>query len=65
MGRIVKLLGWGGQVFAEKTLGWNGCTIRKGQQEHSRGKSFEDLFTLRGRRRIEEKYSGPHKRDRG
>jgi DNA-binding protein Fis len=30
MARIVKELGYGGQIKAEKELGWNRKTIRKG-----------------------------------
>ena len=48
MGKEVDLLGWGGQSFAEKVLGWNRCTIRKGQAEFQRGQSFEDRFEQRG-----------------
>jgi hypothetical protein len=53
MGKVVDLLGWGGQSFAEKFLGWNRGTIRKGQAELS-GQAIEDRFKQRGRRRVEE-----------
>ena len=55
MGNVVDLLGWGGQSFAEQSLGWNRCTIRKGQAEFQSGQVIEDRFKQRGRRRIEER----------
>ena len=55
MGRVVNLLGRGGQRFAEQTLGWNRQTLRKGQQELHRGQSIQDRFHERGRRRAEER----------
>lgn len=54
MGEVVELLGWGGQSFAERELGWNRGTIRKGQKEIRSGQRIEDGFGQRGRRRIEE-----------
>ena len=54
MGRVVDLLGLGGQRFAEKFLGWNRGTIRKGQMELRSGQAIEDHFEQRGRRRTEE-----------
>ena len=53
MGEVVELLGWGGQSFAERELGWNRGTIRKGQKEVRDGQRIEDRFEQRGRRRIE------------
>ncbi len=53
MGEVVNLLGRGGQSFAERTLGWNRGTIRKGLAEIQSGQAFEDRFDLRGRRRVE------------
>ncbi len=53
MAKVVNLLGWGGQSFAEHVLGWNRCTIRKGQAEIKNGQAIEDRFERRGRRRIE------------
>ena len=55
MGKVVELLGWGGQSFAEKVLGWNRCTIRKGQADLHSGQAFEDRVEQRGRRRVEER----------
>ncbi len=55
MGKVVSLLGWGGQSFAEQVLGWNRCTIRKGQAELQNGQAIEDRFEQRGRRRVEER----------
>lgn len=55
MGRVVDLLGWGGQSFAEQVLGWNRSTIRKGQTEVRSGHVIEDGFKKRGRRRIEKR----------
>jgi len=55
MGKVVDLLGWGGQSFAEQVLGWNRCTIRKGQAESQSGQAIEDCFEQRGRRRVEER----------
>ena len=55
MGRVVDLLGWGGQNFAEQVLGWNRGTIRKGQTEFRSGQGIEDRFGQRGRRRVEER----------
>jgi hypothetical protein len=54
MARIVKELGQGGQVKAEKELGWNRKTIRKGTQELESGVLIEDNFSARGRKLIEE-----------
>ncbi len=54
MAQVVNLIGRGGQSFAERVLGWNRGTIRKGQLELRRGQDIEDRFDQRGRRRIEE-----------
>ncbi len=54
MGGVVNLLGRGGQSFAERFLGWNRGTIRKGQAELQSGQAFEERFGQRGRRRSEE-----------
>lgn len=54
MAQVVNLLGRGGQSFAERVLGWNRGTIRKGQSELRLGEAIEDRFDQRGRRRIEE-----------
>lgn len=55
MAKVVKELGVGGQTLAEQELGWNRGTIRKGMQEFMSGKTIEDAFHRRGRKRIEEK----------
>lgn len=55
MGQVVDLLGWGGQTFAERVLGWNRVTIRKGQTELQSGQAIEDRFDQRGRRRVEDR----------
>ena len=54
MAKVVELLGRGGQSFAERNLGWNRGTIRKGQSEVQNGQTIKDRFDQRGRRRIEE-----------
>jgi hypothetical protein len=54
MGKVVELLGWGGQSYAEQVLGWNRCTIRKGQAELQNSHNNEDRVEQRGRWRIEE-----------
>ncbi len=54
MGSVVDQLGRGGQSFAEKNLGWNRGTIRKGLAEFQSGQAIEDRFDQRGRRRSEE-----------
>ena len=54
MARVVLWLGRGGQSFAERVLGWNRGTIRKGLAELQSGQAIEDRFDQRGRRRAEE-----------
>ena len=56
MGQVVNELGRGGQSFAEKVLGWNRGTIRKGQAEVSSGQPVEDRFNQRGRKKAEEHF---------
>ena len=58
MARIVKELGPGGQRRAERELGWNRATIRKGTRELESGFAIVDAFALRGRKRAEERL--PH-----
>ncbi len=54
MARTVKELGPGGQRRAERALGWNRATIRKGTREVDSGFAIVDAFALRGRKRAEE-----------
>ena len=54
MARAVQALGEGGQRLAERELGWNRGTIRKGMHEVQRGIVCEDAFSLRGRKRRED-----------
>ena len=58
MARTVKQLGPGGQRRAERELGWNRVTIRKGTRELESGCAIVDAFALRGRKRAEERL--PH-----
>jgi hypothetical protein len=54
MARTVQALGEGGQRLAERELGWNRGTIRKGMHEVKCGIVCEDGFSLRGRKRSED-----------
>jgi len=54
MARTVQALGEGGQRLAERELGWNRGTLRKGMQEVEHGLSCIDGFRLRGRKRSED-----------
>lgn len=54
MARTVKELGIGGQRRAEKELGWDRTTIRKGMNELNIGITCLDAFRQRGRKAIEE-----------
>lgn len=54
MARSVKELGTGGQRIAERELGWNRVTIRKGTHELGSGFACVDAFSARGRKRAEE-----------
>jgi Rhodopirellula transposase DDE domain len=54
MARVVQALGQGGQRLAERELGWNRGTIRKGMHEAERGILCVDAFSLRGRKRSED-----------
>jgi hypothetical protein len=54
MARTVKELGAGGQRRAERDLGWNRATIRKGMHEVTSGVTCIDNFTARGRKRAED-----------
>ena len=53
MARTVKMLGPGGQRLAERELGWNRATIRKGMRELEHGVTCLDGTRLRGRKPIE------------
>ncbi len=50
MARTVRALGEGGQRLAERELGWNRGTIRKGQHELEQGIVCIDAFSSRGRK---------------
>ena len=54
MARTVKELGKGGHRRAERELGWNRETIRKGMHELESGLICLDNFTARGRKPAEE-----------
>src|SRR6266853_3097018 len=54
MARTVQALGEGGQRLAERELGWNRGTIRKGLHELKHGIVCLDAFSSRGRKRSEE-----------
>jgi Rhodopirellula transposase DDE domain len=54
LARTVRVLGEGGQRLAERELGWNRGTIRKGLQELEQGIVCIDAFSSRGRKRSEE-----------
>jgi hypothetical protein len=53
MARTVRELGPGGQSVAERELGWNRETIRKGRHELTSGITCLDAFGLRGRKPAE------------
>lgn len=54
MAKVVNILEWGGQREAERELGWNRGTIRKGQCELESGEPQKDNFSARGRKKTEE-----------
>src|SRR5918997_7114192 len=54
LARTVQELGPGAQRLAERVLGWNRQTIRKGLCELDRGVTCLDAFSLRRRKRAEE-----------
>lgn len=54
MARTVKELGSGGQRRAERELGWNRVTIRKGTHESESGFTCVDAFSARGRKHAED-----------
>ncbi len=53
MARTVREIGPGGQGVAERELGWNRGTIRKGMHELTSGVACVDAFGLRGRKPAE------------
>src|SRR5712692_682985 len=53
LARTVQALGEGGQRLAERELGWNRGTIRKGMHELKHGMACVDAFSSRGRKRSE------------
>lgn len=53
MARTVQELGEGGQRQAQRELGWNRATIRKGTHELRSGVTCADAFALRGRKPAE------------
>ena len=55
MAEVVKGLGIGGQTVAERELGWNRRTIRKGRKELESGEAIIDRFSDRRRKRSEAK----------
>ena len=57
MAKVVRELGAGGQAQAERELGWNRGTIRKGLHELREG-PIRDAFEQRGRKPVEERL--PH-----
>jgi hypothetical protein len=61
MARVVKTLGPGGSQQAERELGWNRSTLRKGRHELESGLTCLDAFGCRGRTRAEERL--PHLRE--
>jgi hypothetical protein len=48
MARTVRALGEGGKLLAERELGWNRGTIRKGQHELEQGIVCIDAYSSRG-----------------
>lgn len=53
MARTVQQLGPGGQRLAQRELGWNRQTIRKGTRELDTGITCCDAFAMRGRKPAE------------
>lgn len=54
MARTIKELGPGGQRCAERELGWNRGTLRKGTHELQSGFTCLDALSARGRKRAED-----------
>ncbi|MHC1725315.1 MAG: hypothetical protein AB9866_04755 [Syntrophobacteraceae bacterium] len=55
MTETVQQYGPGGQIWAERELGWNRSTIRKGMHELRTGIECKDAFCLRGRKAYEKR----------
>ena len=55
MAKVVRLLGRGGQIRAERELGWDRKTIIKGTKELKSGFDCIDNFSGRGRHPVEKK----------
>ena len=55
MAEVVQALGRGGQRFAERVLGWNRKTIRRGARECKSGQPRVDRFEDRGRKKVQER----------
>ncbi len=53
--QIVMELGYGGQLLAQKELGWDRNTIRKGIKELSSGITCVDNYSAKGRYKAEER----------
>lgn len=51
MAKVVQGLGIGGQTLAERELGWNRRTIRKGTEELTSGQEFIDGRSRSGRKK--------------
>ncbi len=54
MARVVSNLGYGGQLRAERELGWDRTTIRKGLAELKSGITCCDNYSGRGRKSVEQ-----------
>ncbi len=54
MAGIIKGMGRGGAVWAERALGWDRKTARKGGREAKREGAIEDKLSARGRKKVEE-----------
>jgi hypothetical protein len=55
MAETARKLGPGGLTLAERELGWNRGTIRKGMHELTTGVECMDAFCLRGRKRSDKR----------
>jgi transposase len=55
MAEVIKNLGIGGQIWAEKELGWNRRTIRQGMRELKSGQPIVDGYERSGRKKVEVK----------